>query len=415
MPGVKLTFIPSKQFKTIRINISFAKAVASKKELAMRTLIANVLEMSSQNYPDQKKVSDQLALLYGATFGTSVNRRGNLHLLSFEMRVVNDRYLKQKANLLFEACAFLKEVIFNPLIQGAAFEEATFLRQQKNLIAYIDSVQDNKQAYALQSVQEMYFEKAVQKVQPYGDSASIAQLTASECYTYYQKMLAEDEVNIVLSGDVEQQEVLTAMAQFNFTARKENQAELVYQQEQRDFIEREESQSLSQSKLDLAYALPVAYRSELHYAALVFNALFGGSALSKLFVNVREKESLAYYANSSFDSFRQVMFVQTGIQAENKEKVFQLITKQLEDLKAGKVEDELLVNIKQELLTDYEIRQDSQAVALIQEIVDSLSKSQVSPAEWKAKLLAVTIEDVKAVAKLVHLEASYFLKGAEVN
>lgn len=380
--------------------------------MALRTLIANMLEVSSQKYPDQKAISDQLAFLYGATFGTSVNRRGNLHLVNFEMRVVNDHYLKEKQQLLTEAINFLQELIFNPLVTNQAFDQAMFTLQQKNLIAYLESIKDNKQAYALQKLQQAYFEDPVHQIPPYGDKENLAALTAAECYAYYQEMLAHDEVIITLSGDFASDEVLAAIAQLKFTPRTVGKYQLTYKQTARNkLVAYEEQQDLNQSKLDLAYHFPVEYRGKYHYAALVFNALFGGSALSKLFTNVREKASLAYYANSSFDSLRQVLFVQTGIQADKKQQVLDLIEQQLAALVAGDVEAQLLANIKQELITDYEIRQDSQATALIQATMDQLSQSKVTASEWKAAIMAVSVADVQAVAALAKLEVSYFLKG----
>lgn len=412
VPGVTLDFIASKQFKTSRINLTFVTAAVSKKTVALRTLIANMLEVSSQKYPDQKAISDQLAFLYGATFGTSVNRRGNLHLVNFEMRVVNDHYLKEKQQLLTEAINFLQELIFNPLVTNQAFDQAMFTLQQKNLIAYLESIKDNKQAYALQKLQQAYFEDPVHQIPPYGDKENLAALTAAECYAYYQEMLAHDEVIITLSGDFASDEVLAAIAQLKFTPRTVGKYQLTYKQTARNkLVAYEEQQDLNQSKLDLAYHFPVEYRGKYHYAALVFNALFGGSALSKLFTNIREKASLAYYANSSFDSLRQVLFVQTGIQADKKQQVLDLIEQQLAALVAGDVEAQLLANIKQELITDYEIRQDSQATALIQATMDQLSQSKVTASEWKAAIMAVSVADVQAVAALAKLEVSYFLKG----
>lgn len=412
VPGVTLDFIASKQFKTSRINLTFVTANVSKKTVALRTLIANMLEVSSQKYPDQKAISDQLAFLYGATFGTSVNRRGNLHLVNFEMRVVNDHYLKERQQLLTEAIDFLQELIFNPLVVNQAFDQAMFTLQQKNLISYLESIKDNKQAYALQKLQQAYFEDPVHQIPPYGDKENLAALTAAECYAYYQEMLAHDEIIITLSGDFASDEVLAAIAQLKFTPRTVGKYQLTYKQTARNkLVAYEEQQDLNQSKLDLAYHFPVEYRGKYHYAALVFNALFGGSALSKLFINVREKASLAYYANSSFDSLRQVLFVQTGIQADKKQQVLDLIEQQLAALVAGDVEAQLLANIKQELITDYEIRQDSQATALIQATMDQLSQSKVTASEWKAAIMAVSVADVQAVAALAKLEVSYFLKG----
>ena len=62
--GVMLNVIPTQQFKTTRVVISFLKELTDRKELVMRTLLANILETSSQAYPTQKAVTNNLS---GAT------------------------------------------------------------------------------------------------------------------------------------------------------------------------------------------------------------------------------------------------------------------------------------------------------------------------------------------------------------
>jgi predicted Zn-dependent peptidase len=79
---------------------------------------------------------------------------------------------------------------------------------------------------------------------------------------------------------------------------------------------------------------------------LVFNELFGGSPLSKLFMNVREKASLAYYASSSFDTFRGVLKVQAGIDGKNHDQVLAIIAAQLSAIQAGDFTDDLVEQLK---------------------------------------------------------------------
>ncbi|MCQ5003442.1 insulinase family protein, partial [Escherichia coli] len=69
------------------------------------------------------------------------------------------------------------------------------------------------------------------------------------------------------------------------------------------------------AKLNLAYHFPVFYRDENYYAALVMNGILGGTPYSKLFANVREKASLAYYASSQLRLFSSHLAIQTGIDA----------------------------------------------------------------------------------------------------
>ncbi len=86
--------------------------------------------------------------------------------------------------------------------------------------------------------------------------------------------------------------------------------------------ERQVREPIVQAKLNLAYQTNVYYDEPERFALMVFNGLFGGFPHSKLFMNVREKESLAYYASSSVDTFRGFMSVQTGIDEKTEIKYF---------------------------------------------------------------------------------------------
>ena len=402
--GVNLNIIPSKQFKTTRIFISFIKNIESKKELAERALLANYLEMCSQNYPTQIDIARKLSQMYGASFGSSVDRRGNYQLINFSIDYIEGKYLVGNEDLLSEVIEFLKEIIFNPLKVGENknFDEETFTRQKNNTITYLKSIKEDKQAYATAKLRKLYFDNEIQQVPSFGESEDVEKLTISDLMDAYQKMLNTDRVEIMISGDVNTDEVVNKFSVLPFKARNISRVSMSYTQEiKQEIVTQIDEEPLSQSKFDMAFRLPVVYRGDLHYAALVFNSLFGGSALSLLFTVVREKMSMAYYANSNFDPFRQLLVVQTGISYANKDKVQELILEQLERLKKGDFEDELLEQNKNNLISSYISRLDSQTSALF--------GINVTIEEWLDNLQSVTKDDVMKVAKMVELQATYML------
>ena len=59
---------------------------------------------------------------------------------------------------------------------------------------------------------------------------------------------------------------------------------------------------------------------DLRYDIMIYNCIFGGSANSKLFQNVREKASLAYTASSCYYRFKNNIFINCGIEIKNYEK-----------------------------------------------------------------------------------------------
>ena len=410
--GVNLNIIPSKQFKTTRIFISFIKNIESKKELAERALLANYLEMCSQNYPTQIDIARKLSQMYGASFGSSVDRRGNYQLINFSIDYIESKYLVGNEDLLSEVIEFLKEIIFNPLKVGGNknFDEETFTRQKNNTITYLNSIKEDKQAYATAKLRKLYFDNEIQQVPSFGESEDVEKLTISDLMDAYQKMLNTDRVEIMISGDVNTDEVVNKFSVLPFKARNISRASMSYTQKiKQEIVTQIDEEPLSQSKFDMAFRLPVVYRGDLHYAALVFNSLFGGSALSLLFTVVREKMSMAYYANSNFDPFRQLLVVQTGISYANKDKVQELILEQLERLKKGDFEDELLEQNKNNLISSYISRLDSQTSALLRAQSAALTGINVTIEEWLDNLQSVTKDDVMKVAKMVELQATYML------
>ncbi|WP_345757679.1 EF-P 5-aminopentanol modification-associated protein YfmF [Ligilactobacillus salivarius] len=410
--GVNLNIIPSKQFKTTRIFISFIKNIESKKELAERALLANYLEMCSQNYPTQIDIARKLSQMYSASFGSSVDRRGNYQLINFSIDYIEGKYLVGNEDLFSEVIEFLKEIIFNPLKVGENknFDEETFTRQKNNTITYLKSIKEDKQAYATAKLRKLYFDNEIQQVPSFGESEDVEKLTISDLMDAYQKMLNTDRVEIMISGDVNTDEVVNKFSVLPFKARNISRVSMSYTQEiKQEIVTQIDEEPLSQSKFDMAFRLPVVYRGDLHYAALVFNSLFGGSALSLLFTVVREKMSMAYYANSNFDPFRQLLVVQTGISYANKDKVQELILEQLERLKKGDFEDELLEQNKNNLISSYISRLDSQTSALLRAQSAALTGINVTIEEWLDNLQSVTKDDVMKVAKMVELQATYML------
>ena len=410
--GVNLNIIPSKQFKTTRIFISFIKNIELKKELAERALLANYLEMCSQNYPTQIDIARKLSQMYGASFGSSVDRRGNYQLINFSIDYIESKYLAGNEDLLSEVIEFLKEIIFNPLRVGENknFDEETFTRQKNNTITYLKSIKEDKQAYAAAKLRKLYFDNEIQQVPSFGESEDVEKLTISDVMDAYQKMLNTDRVEVMISGDVNTDEVVNKFSVLPFKVRNISRASMSYTQEiKQEIVTQIDEEPLSQSKFDMAFRLPVVYRGDLHYAALVFNSLFGGSALSLLFTVVREKMSMAYYANSNFDPFRQLLVVQTGISYTNKDKVQELILEQLERLRKGDFEDELLEQNKNNLISSYISRLDSQTSALLRAQSAALTGINVTVEEWLDNLQSVTKNDVMKVAKMVELQATYML------
>lgn len=414
--GVNLHVLPTKQYKTIRIFIRFT-ARLQQEVITKRSLLSSMLETNSLNYPDQTKLSAKLAELYGASFGLSVRKKGNLHWLNVGISFVNGEYVNDP-NLFSQAVDFLKEVLFYPNIKNQQFDQLTFDLEKNNLRLYLESLKEDKQTFASYALQELYFENSPeQKIPSLGVVEEIDKITARSLAAYYQEMMANDQIDIFVVGDVDPDKAAEAVGQLPFEPRETAHPELFYTQPQVNIVkERQVREPIVQAKLNLAYQTNVYYDEPEHFALMVFNGLFGGFPHSKLFMNVREKESLAYYASSSVDTFRGFMSVQTGIDEKNRNQVLRLIHEQLESLRNGEITDLELAQTKAMLRNQYLLSLDSPQAAIEASFLDSwLPETKLSDEEWLKRMESVTIKEIQQVAEQIELQAIFFLAGGNAN
>lgn len=410
--GIDLHVYPSDKYKTVHIKIKFT-APLSYETITARSFLSNMLETNSKKYPTQTLLRKELSNLYGASFGTSASKKGKVHVISAEMALVNDKFLGTSEDVLARGLDFLQEILFSPHTENQAFHEQTFLREKENLLDVYESYFDDKQLFAGLALQDLYFEEKSQKIPGAGTVEELQKITPASLYANYQKMLSEDKVDIYVLGDVTEEEITKALSHIKFISREVLKPDAFYIQEKtKDIKFRTDIQEVTQAKLNLGYQTDVYFHTENYYAGQVFNGLFGGFPHSKLFLNVREKESLAYYASSSLDTFRGLLTVQTGIEAAKAEQVKEIIQNQLEALREGDLDEYSLDQTKEMLINQlYQSEDDPESVMEREFAMDLAGIQQMTTAEWVQKIKDVTVEEIKEIAARTSLQAVYLLKG----
>ncbi len=410
--GVTAYIEPSDKYKTVLIQYKF-RTNFSGKTATERSLVKNMLETNSKRYPSQNEMDLKMASLYGATLHTQSQRFGKQHVVTLSLSVVNDKFIGGDDTLLEEAFAFLEEIIFRPNAADGKFHEKTFQREKENLNNYFESLIEDKSAYARTRLNHVLFEGTDQAFQGIGDAGFLKEISAGSLYECYEEMIGSDQLDILVSGDVAPERILKILDAQDLPGRRETAKEVFYFREKTaEPVNAGESQDINQGKLFFGFSSPVYYMNEHYFAGLVFDGLFGGFPHSKLFQNVREKESLAYTASSGLDFLRGVMTVGTGIEFEKRDQVEKIVLAQLRDMQAGDFPDELITQTKNMLINHYKQNDDYQGRSLAKQYQDILIiEKPLSQEQWIAGLNAVTREQIIAVAEKMSLQAIFFLKG----
>ena len=409
LKGMKLHVIPTDKFKTNTIVFKM-KAPLNKTDVTKRAILPHVLQSNSNKYRTTAELRSYLDELYGAMFYVDLSKKGEYHVISLTIEVANEKFLSQSPPLLQKAFEFLTEVIKNPHVNEGSFDPLTVENEKRSLKQRIQSIYDDKMKYSnFRLIQEMC------KDEPYamnvhGQLEDVETITAANLYEYYQQALSEDELDLYVVGDVNTEEVAkTAQQLMDFAEHTAKTIDRKTKKDSSDVKEIKEAQDVKQGKLNIGFRTNVLYGDEDYYAIQVYNGIFGGYSHSKLFINVREKASLAYYVASRLESHKGLMLVMSGIDNSNYEQAVSIIKEQIQAMNNGDfTEDEISQTkavIKNQLLETIDTSRG------IVEILyhNVVSKENISLDDWISKMDKVSKADIIKVANNIELDTIYFL------
>lgn len=409
--GVHLHFIQSEKFKTNKIKVRFS-APMSEKTIAGRVLTASMLETSNALYPTSQAFREKLANLYGTNYSTSLSRRGLVHYLDINLSFVRDQFLSRKNMLADEILDFLKASLFFPLSNGQAFDTKTFEIEKRNVLTDLEAEIENHFYHAHRELNNLFYDLPEMRIPRVATIELVEKETAETSFAAFQQMLNQDQIDFFFIGDFNEIAVREKIQEFQFSER-EQPLQLSYQQNYSNITrEKLEQRDVHQSIVELAYHFSSQYGDRSHLPLIVLNGLLGGFAHSKLFVNVREKESLAYTISSHFDIFSGLMRIYAGIDRANRTKTIALINRQILDLKRGHFTDEELEQTKNMLKNSILLAQDRQNTLIERAYMSSvLGKKFLSLEAWLKALENVSKADLIEAAQQLKLQAIYFMEG----
>lgn len=410
--GVNLHIIKEKKFKTVQFMVRF-RSKMSRQTVAKRVMISNLWETSNAVLTTQQQFQSQLSDMYGASFSTGVSKKGDNHFLTIGMRVVNPKYVA--SDTVSDAVALIHQALFMPLIDEIGFDEETFAREKKNLIHYLEATKEDKAYVASTRLTTLFFTDENLATPSIATAGLLTHETRQSVFDYYKKMLLTDTIDIWVLGDLTDSEIAKLEADFlemPFTDREVLPTVFYAQKTSNVVREKTEKEAVNQSILQMAYSHPVQYGDKEYLTLQVLNGLLGGFSHSKLFTNVREKASLAYYATSRFDSFTGLLKISAGIDASNRSQALTIIRAQVRALMQGDISQSELQQTKVMLKNAYFLALDSPSNLIEQAYIQALLPDRyLSQKEWLAGLEAVTKADVVNLAQKLTLQALYFMEG----
>lgn len=402
---------PTNRFKTITLHAFWINQL-SQEEAALGALLPHVMQRGTKKWPTFQIMEQTLESLYGAAFRADVGKIGDKQLLSFHLEIVSGQYLPGHPDTLALGLEFLQEVLDQPLTEGDGFR-APVVEQEKDLLRrQIQALINDKGQYALTRLVEQMADGRPFGLRKLGRAEDIERITPESLLAYYRQVRHTRPFVLFAVGNVDPE----AVRKFMSGTQGETAAGIApivpYTQRfhNRTLIER---QDVRQGKVDIGYHTGITMTDARYPALMMYAGILGGFPHSKLFLNVRERASLAYYAYARLDAAIGSMLVGAGIEFDDFDPAVRIIGEQLDAMAQGDISDQEWEFTLRAFENDILSEEDSASQMIGRQLEHTLMGGGLSGSGLIQALRAVTVDQVTAVAKMVSLDTVFFLTQSE--
>lgn len=415
IPGVWLTALRSDKFKTGCLSINLLTQL-KRETAAFNAVLPFVLRRGTRFHPDMQTIAAELDSLYGTGVEPIVRKIGEIQCIGFYASFPDRKYLPAGSEVFEKTANLSCEMLLAPNTRGGLFLPAYVESEKEKLLELIRSRVNEKRSYAhFRLLEQMccYEDYAVSR---FGTEDTAESIYYQKLTKYYHSLISASPVEIFYCGSMEASKVANILSdalsgmtrgEINYDIGTDIRMNAV-EDKVRSFVD---EMSVTQGKLVMGFRLGECMEEPDLAAIYVFNAVYGSGVTSKLFMNVREKLSLCYYASSLVDTHKGLMLVSSGVDFDKVDDAKSEILAQLEAVKSGDISDEELEAARRSVASDLCACLDSQGELEGFYLANTIDGLEFSPDELAALVCDVSREDVIKIASSVVLDAEYFLRG----
>lgn len=413
--GVDGYYIENPRFNTTLITYNFYLPL-NKNDMGTKSLLPYILTSCSDEFRDYIDLNIALLDLYGADLSCSVSKCGDCFHTKIGISVINDELAFEKDSPVSRAAKMLSDLLFAPALSGKTFFEEDINREKRKTIERIEGEINNKRAFARTRLFEEMFDGDPYGKFIYGSVGEVEKISGGELYAAWRELLSSAYIRINVIGKEYPADVFSAAKEcFSNTYRNNvTDTDIIVSLEEaenaRDITERFD---VTQGKLALGFTSKLKGNFKTAAALSLFSDIFGGGPYSKLFSNVREKQSLCYYCSASSRRTKGIVLVESGIEESNAQKTIDAVLFELEEMKKGNFEDSV-IEASKKAITDSLYGYSDNAAALDIWYSREINED-ISPADAVKIVMDVTREDIIEAAKGIKLHTVYRLLPKEVK
>ena len=410
-PGVTLRCVPDQRFKQGCMSIQLLRPMC-RQEAALNALLPAVLLRGSAHYPDLRDITLRMDDLYGTSVGPLVRRVGDCQTTGLYAGFMEDRFAMAGDRILEPVAEFLRELLLQPRLEDGVFCADLVESEKKNLISTIESQLNDKRAWAMSRLLRGMCREDSYGIPRLGEKENVAEITPKALWEHYRMILKTSPIDVFYVGSMEPKQVAPLVRDI-FASLDRDYVPMPAQTPFRwvPAFQKEETMDVNQGKLCMGFVTPVTCRDDDYMATQMFNVIFGGGMTSKLFTEIREKQSLCYAIGSGYYSSKGIITVSAGIDSHMGQQVQQKISEQLEACRRGEITPQEMTAAREALRSSFLATNDSPG-AIENYYANAVISGRVTDPESCIRAVEETTpEQVRQAALRTQFHSMFFLKG----
>ena len=414
--AIHLRVIPTDKFKTGMLSVSAVLPIR-REDVWLTSLLLSVLRRGTVKYPTLEALNRRLDFLYGTELSIRNFYRGDNQIIGFSAEFLDNAYLPTEEDLIAGALEIMDQILFHPLLDENGLLLSRYVESEKQMQCdAIRAMKNQPRPYAADRCREILYEKHPCGAPIYGTEEQVASVSAERLTAHWHWLLEHLRLDCFYVGRADA-DLLCHTLQKTLGASLVDTPSPLPAAPLRALapvsrIKRvDESLEVTQGHLVMGFDTGIVIGEDLYFACVLFNEMLGISPVSKLFVNVRERLSLCYHCSSSYNPHKGTVLVICGLSRVNRPRAEREILKQVRSFARGKFDDDELNAAKQSLVNAYRQLEDSPAAMEGFYFGRSLVGLDQTPEDCRRAFLAVSREDIIAVAKRIRQNVVYYLDG----
>ena len=405
----RLHFHNIDKFKSTLIKIKIKEPI-KKENITKRNLLFDILFAGSMEYDTERKLSIKQEDLYDASIYHRTIREGNYLTTSITLEVLDDKYTEK--NNLEESIKFISEILLNPLVNNNSFDKKKVDLYKTKYKDDLQTIKENPTFYASFRSNEEHSKNGVTSYRTFGYIEDIDTLDEYNLYDYYKEVLNNNLIDFFVVGNIQLKEVTDIIKKYfkQLNIVKRLTSNYIVKKEKINKKRYIETLPNEQSILVMTYSFNKLNYIDRYYTAVLLSLILGGSPSSKLFQEIREKQSMCYSISAQYRILDGTIKVYSGIDKENYKKVRSQITKIINQMKKNSITEEDITNAKTLILNEYETIDDSlQSICAYLNNVNIIGLKEID--ESKNIIDNIKKKNIVKLIKNIKLDSIYLLAG----